>query len=134
MPIFFSKPQDGPEINQSSAVRLHQVARSIVIPHTSPPSTFPQGFLYLFRKDTLWGRGRQPGLTQALRIMIDGEEGKEKRNGEKLKRNPSSFEISSPITPRGWGGGWYTGWYCLFKTHLNTKLYIMSSQFRSSNV
>ena len=37
--------------------------------------------------------------------MIDGEEGKEKRNGEKLKRNPSSFEISSPITPRGWGGG-----------------------------
>ena len=41
---FFSKPQDRPQINPSSAVRLHQVARSIVIPSTFPPSTFLQGF------------------------------------------------------------------------------------------
>ena len=37
--------------------------------------------------------------------MIHGEEGKEKRNGEKLKGNPSFFEISSPITRKRREGG-----------------------------
>ena len=62
--------------------------------------------------------------------MIDGEEGKEKPGIQAgtLHAESPSMKIEEDSACR------VSGWYCVFKTHLNTKLYIMSSQFRSSNV